>query len=124
MQDLKGKRVSWVQGAPALNKAVEVGGYGASIDSIINGDNDAAEAATFSTSMVKLEASPRGLYHLPQPHADKEGWKRLNAVVPWHFPHKCMQGTAVPAEGYEKVSALPTPFWSARRRPATTSPTT
>jgi len=120
MADLKGKRVSWVQGAPALNKAVEamlahagltwddvekvqVGGYGASIDSIINGDNDAAEGATFSTSMVKLEASPRGLMHPPQPHADTEGWKRLNAVVPWYFPHKCMQGAAVPAEGYEGV---------------------
>ncbi len=120
LADLKGKRVAWVRGAPALNKAVEamlafanlgwsdvekveVGGFGASIDGIINGDHDAAESATFSTFMVKMEAAPRGLYHPPAPHADEAGWKRLNAVVPWYFKHRCMQGAGVSAEGYEGV---------------------
>lgn len=120
MADLKGKRVAWVRGAPALNKAVEsmlafadlgwsdveiveVGGYGASIDGIIAGDIDAAEAATFSTTMVKMEASPRGLHHPPAPHADKAGWGRLKQTVPWYFPHRCMQGVAVPDGGYEGI---------------------
>ena len=120
LADLKGKRVAWVRGAPALNKAVEsmlafadltwadverveVGGYGSSIDGIIAGDIDAAEAATFSTYMVKMEASPRGLYHPPSPHNDQAGWERLNQTVPWYFPHRCMQGAAVPEAGYEGI---------------------
>lgn len=120
IKDLKGKRVAWIESAPALNKAVEamlahggltwddvvkvpVGGFGASIDGIINGDLDAANSATFSTMMVKMEASPRGLTFPPQPHGDAEGWKRLNAVVPWYFRHVCKAGSAIPPEGVEGI---------------------
>lgn len=120
MADLRGKRVAWVRGAPALNMAVkamlafadltwddverfEVGGFGSSIDGIISGDLDAAEAATFSTFMVKMEASPRGLYHPPAPHGDDAGWTRLKQTVPWYFRHRCMQGAAVPDAGYEGI---------------------
>lgn len=120
LADLKGKRVAWVRGAPALNNAVEsmlafanltwddmdvveFGGYGSSMDGIISDDNDAAEGATYSTYMVKLEASPRGLYHPPTPHDDKAGWERLNSVVPWYFPHVCRQGAGVPDDGYEGI---------------------
>jgi len=120
LADLKGKRVAWVRGAPALNKAVEsmlafagltwndveqveVGGFGSSIDGIIAGDIDAAESATFSTYMVKMEASPRGLYHPPSPHDDTAGWERIKQTVPWYFPHHCKQGAAVPDTGYEGI---------------------
>lgn len=120
LADLAGKRVAWVRGAPALNKAVEsmlafgglgwddveaveVGGFGASIDGIIADDIDAAESATFSTYMVKMEAAPRGLHHPPAPHDDAAGWARLKQTVPWYFPHRCMQGAAVPDEGYEGI---------------------
>jgi len=118
--ELKGKRISYVRGAPALNKAVEamlafydmswadverveVGGYGGSVNGLINGDLDALEGATFSTSMLKIQASPRGLIHPVFPHDDEEGWKRLNGVVPWYFRHNCMQGAAVPEGGFEGV---------------------
>jgi len=118
--DLKGKRVAYVRGAPALNKAVEsmlafyemgwddvevveVGGYGGSINALINGDLDALEGATFSTSMLKIQASPRGLLHPVFPHDDEAGWKRLNSVVPWYFRHRCMQGAAVAEGGFEGV---------------------
>ncbi len=121
MADLKGKRVAWVRGAPALNQAVkamlayanltwddvkkvEVGGYGASVDGLINNDLDAFLGATFSSTMLKVEASPRGLYHPPAPHLDAEGWKRLNNVVPWYAQHRCMQGAGVPKDGYEGVA--------------------
>ncbi|MDP6351188.1 MAG: TAXI family TRAP transporter solute-binding subunit [Alphaproteobacteria bacterium] len=121
LADLKGKQVAWVRGAPAINKAIEamlafaglgwndvrkaeVGGFGASIDGIITGDHDAAVSATFSTFMVKLEASPRGLYHPPAPHGDSAGWARLNAVVPWYFPHHCAQGAGVSEDGYEGIA--------------------
>ncbi len=120
LADLAGKRVAWVRGAPALNKAaesllafaelgwddvvpVEVGGFGASIDSIIAGDIDAAVSGTFSTYMVKMEAAPRGLYHPPAPHDDSEGWQRVNQTVPWYFRQRCLQGAGVPEAGYEGI---------------------
>ena len=75
MADLKGKRVAWVRGSPALQKAtesllafadlkvadvkkVEVGGWAASINGIINGDIDAAITATQSTFMLKMQGEP------------------------------------------------------------------
>jgi TRAP transporter TAXI family solute receptor len=120
MADLKGKRVAWVRGAPAINMALkamlafaeltyddvelfEVGGFGSSIDGIISGDIDAALSATFSTYMVKMEAAPRGLYHPPAPHDDDAGWERLQQTVPWYFRHHCRQGAAVPDGGYEGI---------------------
>ena len=120
LADIKGKRVAWVRGAPAINMAAkamlafadltwddverfEVGGFGSSIDGIISGDLDAALSGTFSTFMLKLEASPRGLYHPPAPHDDTAGWARLNKVVPWYFQQRCLQGAAVPEEGYEGI---------------------
>ena len=121
LADMKGKRVAWVRGAPALNQAmkamlahanltwndvekVEVGGYGASVDGLINNDLDAFLGATFSSTMLKVEASPRGLYHPPAPHTDAKGWTRLNKVVPWYAQHRCMQGAGVPKDGYEGVA--------------------
>lgn len=121
IQDLKGKRVAWVRGAPALNLAVEsmlahaglgwddvqrveVSGFGESIDGIIAGQHDAANTATNSAFMVKMAAGPRGLYHPPQPHADDAGWERLNRVVPWYVRHHCRDGAGVPPGGYEGVT--------------------
>lgn len=135
LADLKGKRIARVRGAPALNKAaesllafagltwddveaVEVGGAGSSIDAIISDDLDAAVSATFSTFMVKMEASPRGLYHPPSPHDDTAGWERINKTVPWYFPHDCQQGAAVPDGGYQGVGTAYPILISTSREPA------
>ncbi len=121
LYDLKGKRVAWVKGAPALNKAVEaylafgdltwddvqkveVSGYGASINAMIEGQLDALNGATNSPPFLKVEASPRGLYFPPVPHDDEEGWKRLNSVVPWFFKHKATLGATIPKEGQEMAN--------------------
>ncbi|MFN4088868.1 MAG: TAXI family TRAP transporter solute-binding subunit [Alphaproteobacteria bacterium] len=121
LYDLKGKRVAWGKGAPALNKAVEsylafgnltwddvtkveVGGYGASINALIEGQLDALNGATNSPPMLRIEASPRGLHFPPVPHDDEEGWKRLNSVVPWFFKHKATLGATIPAEGQEMAN--------------------
>ena len=104
MADLKGKRVAFVRGSPALQLAtaallgyanlgwddvekVEVGGWAASVNGIINGDIDAAISSSNSTFMLKMDASPLGVIHPPVPHADKDGWKRLQSNLPWHYPH-------------------------------------
>ena len=101
MADLKGKRVAWVVGAPALNqnitalmasanltwndvKKVEFGGFGAAMDGIVANQVDAAFASTISGQAFKIAASPRGIQYPVVPHNDKEAWARLNKVAPFY----------------------------------------
>lgn len=103
--DLKGKRLAWVKGAPALNrnveaflafggltwddvKKVEVPGWGQSIDAVINGQADAAWGSTVSSKFAQLVSSPEGLYFPPIPHSDKAGWQRALKITPWWIPTK------------------------------------
>jgi TRAP transporter TAXI family solute receptor len=98
--DLKGKRVTFVKGAPALNVQseaylafagltwndvvkVEVPGFGQSLEAVINGQADAVFGSTITSNYARLAASPRGLYFPPLPHSDKAGWDRALAVAPW-----------------------------------------
>lgn len=123
MADLKGKRVAWVRGSPALQKAtesllsfanvslddvekVEVGGWAASINGIINGDIDAAITSTGSTFMLRMDAAPRGVYHPPIPHADTDGWARLQGVVPWYVQGMCTDGPGIPDGKQEGIASI------------------
>ncbi len=118
LQDVKGKRVAWVRGAPALNQAVtsmlafaglgwddvvkvEFGGHGPTVDGIVNNEVDAFNNATFSALNQKIAASPRGIYYPPVPHKDVEGWKRLQAVVPWYEPLVATEGLGITKGGQE-----------------------
>ncbi len=100
VQDLKGKRVAWVKGAPALNVnatavlafgglswnevvKVEVPGWGQSMQGILDGQIDAAASSTIASIYSQISASPRGLWHLSFPHDDAEGWARLHSVAPY-----------------------------------------
>jgi len=111
-KDLKGKRVAWVRGAPALNqnatsflayggltwkdvKKVEFGGWKDSINGIINGQVDAGIMSTVSPHAKRIEASPRGLIFPNMDHKDKAAWKRMNAVAPWAQPHMATTGATV-----------------------------
>lgn len=123
MADLKGKRVAWVRGSPALQLAaqsllsfanlswddvqkVEVGGWAASINGIIDGDIDAAITASQSTFMLKMDASPRGVIHPATPFDNKEGWARLQGHVPWYYPHTCTEGPGVINGKMDSVSSI------------------
>jgi TRAP transporter TAXI family solute receptor len=98
--DLKGKRVSWVRGSPALQvnllaalafggltlddvQVVVMPGWGQSMQAIINGQADAAAGSTISSVYNQLGASPRGLFHVAMPHNDEAGWARAKAVAPF-----------------------------------------
>ena len=113
--DLKGKRVAWVVGGPALNqnmeawlaygnlkwddvKKVTVPGWKQSIQGIIDGNIDAAIASTNSSMLHQVESSPRGLHFFPAPHNEKENWNRLNAVAPWYAPHVGTSGVGLSKE--------------------------
>ncbi|MDX5361701.1 MAG: TAXI family TRAP transporter solute-binding subunit [Alphaproteobacteria bacterium] len=124
--DLKGKRVAWVRGAPALNvnvtaylafagltwddvEKVEFGGFGDSWNAIINGQADAAFASTASGKVYELEASPRGIYWPPLPHDDKEGWARLKKVAPFFQPNMATVGAGMSKDNPYEGGAYPYP---------------
>lgn len=103
--DLKGKRVTYVKGAPALNQnmeaflafggltwndvvKVEVPGWGQSVDAVLNGQADAVWGSTVSSKYAQLVASPQGLFFPPTPMSDKAGWERAHKIAPWWIPSK------------------------------------
>lgn len=123
--DLRGKRLTFVQGAPSLNNAaaallsyanltwddvetVQVGGYNGQIDAILNNRADAAGGACNSPPFLRVEASPRGLRFPELPHDDAEAVARVRARLPWYVPHVAVEGPTIPEEGIEVfTSAYP-----------------
>lgn len=120
IKDIKGKRVTFVKGAPALNmnmaaflafagytwddvQKVVVPGWKQSMEALINGQADAAWGSTASSAYNKLAASPRGLYFVNLPHADKEAWKRANAVAPHWAPSMISVGVDLKSNESGKV---------------------
>ncbi|MFK7863027.1 MAG: TAXI family TRAP transporter solute-binding subunit [Pseudohongiellaceae bacterium] len=120
--DIRGKRVTFVQGAPSLNNAmaallsygnltwddvtpVEVGGYNASIEAILNNRADVAGGACNSPPFLRVEASPRGLTFPSLPHDDLEAVARVRSRLPWYVPHIAYEGPTLPAEGLEVFSS-------------------
>lgn len=102
IQDLKGKRVSWVKGSPALQtnmaaalafggltwddvQKIEVPGWGQSMQAILDGQADAAVGSTISSVYAQIAASPRGLFHPTFPHDDDAGWERMGKVAPYIY---------------------------------------
>ncbi|NKB32387.1 MAG: TAXI family TRAP transporter solute-binding subunit [Pseudomonadales bacterium] len=125
IDDIRGKRVTFVQGAPSLNNAtaallayanltwddvtpVEVGGYNASIDAVLNDRADMAGGACNSPPFLRIEASPRGLTFARFPHDDLAAVDRVRNRLPWYVPHTAFEGPTIPAEGIQVfTSAYP-----------------
>ena len=110
--ELKGHRVPYVRGAPALNVPVEAflacgglgwddvervdfSGYNAMWNGIVNGHVDAAFANTVSGPARKLEASPRGIRWLEIPHDDHDCIDRLLKIAPYFTPHVATRGAGI-----------------------------
>jgi TRAP transporter TAXI family solute receptor len=114
IDDMRGKRLTFVQGAPSLNNAstallayanltwddveiVEVGGYNASIDAVINDRADVAGGACNSPPFMRLDSSPRGLHWVEFPHDDPEAITRVRDRLPWYVPHVATEGPGIDA---------------------------
>ena len=97
--DMKGKRIGWVRGAPALQTnvsammafgdltwkdvvKVEMPGFAAAWRGLANGQIDAMTGFTVGGLAKAAEASPRGLHWLAFPHSDTAGWERVAAMAP------------------------------------------
>jgi uncharacterized protein len=125
--ELRGRRVPWVRGAPALNVSteaflacgglgwddvvrVEYPGYDAMWTGIVNGQIDAAFATTVSGSTRRLEASPRGIVWPAAPHDDPACWTALHRVAPYITPHVATRGTGISAARPHEGGTYPYPI--------------
>ncbi|SDH53415.1 MULTISPECIES: TAXI family TRAP transporter solute-binding subunit [Bradyrhizobium] len=112
VKDLRGKRVGFVVGSPALNqnslailafaglkqtdvKIVEFASYGAMWKGLINNDTDAAFGTTITGPAKEAETSPRGLVWPPLPAGDKAGWERVKKVGSFFFPQVATCGAGI-----------------------------
>ncbi|MDI4237306.1 TAXI family TRAP transporter solute-binding subunit [Bradyrhizobium sp. 31Argb] len=130
IKDLKGKRVGFVVGSPALNqnslailafgglkqtdvKAVEFASYGAMWKGLINNDADAAFGTTITGPAKEAETSPRGLIWPPLPPDDKAGWERVQKVGSFFFPHRATCGAGISPEKPIELGTYPYPIFVA-----------
>lgn len=110
--DLKGMRVAYVKGAPALNvnneaylayggltwddvERVEFGGFGDSWAGMIDGSVDAAFASTNSGRAYEAASSPRGVYWPPIDPNNTEGLERMQAIAPFFSPMTATVGATI-----------------------------
>ncbi|MCA6122650.1 TAXI family TRAP transporter solute-binding subunit [Bradyrhizobium sp. WSM 1704] len=130
MKDLRGKRVGFVVGSPALNqntlamlafggltqkdvKVVEFASYGAMWKGLINNDTDAAFGTTITGPAKEAETSPRGLMWPPLPAKDKEGWARVQKVGSFFFPQTATCGAGISPDKPIELGNYPYPIFVA-----------
>ena len=128
VKDLKGKRVGFVVGSPALNqnslailafgdlkqsdiKAVEFSSYGAMWKGLVNNDVDAAFATTITGPAKEAETSPRGIVWPPLPHSDKAGWERVKKVGSFFFRHVATCGAGISKDKPIELGNYPYPIF-------------
>ena len=107
--DLKGKRIGFVVGSPALNqnalavlafagitskdvKIVEFASNNAMWKGAVNNDVDAMFGWTIAGPAKELQTSPRGIVWPALPHGDKAGWARVRKVGPYFTEHNATCG--------------------------------
>jgi TRAP transporter TAXI family solute receptor len=125
-EDLRGRRVAYVRGAPALNvsteaflacgglgwedvETVEFPGYGAMWNGIVAGQVDAAYATTVSGPTRKLEASPRGIAWPEAPHDDAACWDGIRRVAPYFTQHVATLGAGISEADPHEGATYPYP---------------
>ena len=128
VKDLKGKRVGFVVGSPALNqnslaimafgglkqsdvRTVEFSSYGAMWKGLINNDTDAAFATTITGPAKEAETSPRGLVWPALPHNDNTGWDRVQKVGSFFFRHMATCGAGISKDKPIEMGTYPYPIF-------------
>ena len=111
-RDLKGKKMGWIPGNPAINMGQEAflafpnltwkdvqkvvfPSYGAALRGLVEGTNDALFCNTTAAALYELASSPRGIFWPEYPANDKEGWSRLQRVAPFFFPDTVETGAGI-----------------------------
>ena len=129
LADLKGKRIGFVVGSPALNqnalavlafanltakdvKIVEFASNNAMWKGAVNNDVDALFGSTIAGPAKELETSPRGIVWPPLPHDDKAGWERMRKVGPFFTEHNATCGAAITKDKPVAMGAYPYPIFT------------
>lgn len=128
--DLKGKRIGFVVGSPALNqnalavlafanltakdvKIVEFASNNAMWKGTINNDVDAVFGSTISGPAKELQTSPRGIFWPSMPFTDKPGWERVRKVGPYFTEHNATCGAGEFSKDKPiQMGAYPYPIYS------------
>jgi len=130
IKQLRGKRIGFVVGSPALNqnalavlafgdlkqsdvRIVEFASYGAMWKGLINNDTDAAFGTTITGPAKEAETSPRGLVWPPLPAKDTAGWERMKKVGSFFFPQLCTCGAGISPEKPVELGNYPYPIFVA-----------
>lgn len=130
LADLKGKRVGFVVGSPALNqnalavlayagltakdvKIVEFASNNAMWKGIVNNDTDAVFGSTISGQSKELQTSPRGIFWPQMPFEDKAAWDRVKKVGPFFIEHTATCGSDISPQKPVKMGAYPYPIYTA-----------
>jgi TRAP transporter TAXI family solute receptor len=129
MKDLKGKRIAFVVGSPALNqnaiamlafgglepkdvKIVEFASNAAMFKGMINNEADAAFSSTLNGMTREVESSPRGITWVRTPHSDAAGWARIKKVGPYFLPHTATCGSGgISASAPGELPTYPYPIF-------------
>jgi TRAP transporter TAXI family solute receptor len=126
IKELRGKRIGFVVGSPALNqnalavlafagltekdvKIVEFASYGAMWKGIVNNDADAGFATTITGPARELENSPRGIIWPPLPHKDEEGWARVQKIGAFFTKLVSTCGAAITPDKPVEMGTYPYP---------------
>jgi TRAP transporter TAXI family solute receptor len=117
--DLKGKRVAYIVGAPALNvnteaylayggltwddvERVDFGGFGASWTGLIEDQVDAAFASTNSGKAYEAASGPRGLFWPPVDPDNADGIAAMRKIAPFFQPNLATVGANIDGtDGYQ-----------------------
>lgn len=130
VKDLKGKRMGWVVGSPAVNqsllgliafggltksdvKLVDYSSYGAMMKGLVNNEVDIVFASTISGQAKEAENSPRGIAWPPMPASDTAGWERIQKLAPYFYPHKSTCGAGYAKGETIEVAVYPYPIFMA-----------
>ncbi len=128
--DMKGKRIGFVVGSPAVNqsvlaliafggwtpkeiKVVEFASYGAMMKGVVNNEIDLFFASTISGLAKEIESSPRGIFWPPMPVSDKAGWARVQTIAPYFYPHASSCGAGYAKGQIIDTSVYPYPIFMA-----------
>src|ERR1700709_920434 len=128
IKQLKGKRVGFVVGSPALNqnslailafgdlkqsdvKVVEFSSYGAMWKGLVNNDTDAACPPPITGPAKEAETSPRGIIWPPLPHNDNTGWDRVQKVGSFFFRHMATCGAGISKDKPIEMGNYPYPIF-------------
>lgn len=129
LSELKGKRVGFVVGSPALNqnalavlafagltekdvKIVEFASNNAMWKGIVNNDADTVFGSTISGQSKELQTSPRGIVWPEMPLDDKAAWERVRKVAPFFIEHTATCGSGISPEKPVKMGAYPYPIYT------------